>query len=154
MYFKAASIILLFTTAVADSNCPCGWIDDASGLVYTHRIKHDFSTWPDVVDLKKDVRAKALMDDFMIYDFAKASDNHDVRLDVEYEASNIQVKNGAMIMKQKGYTVEDHKKWNPVSISGLQTRNIDILHGSFRVEMKLSGFEGSTCASFFWYHVR
>lgn len=49
------------------------------------------------------------MDDFMIYDFLKPSDNHDIRLDIKYEAANIQVKNGALKMLQRGYSAEDHQ---------------------------------------------
>ncbi|KAK5082146.1 hypothetical protein LTR05_007289 [Lithohypha guttulata] len=55
-------------------------------------------------------------------------------------------------MLQKGYSDMDLERFNPVSISGMQTRDTDILHGTFRTEMKLEGYKGGSCASFFWYH--
>lgn len=47
----------------------------------------------------------------------------------------------------------DHERFNPVSIAGMQTRATNILHGTFRIEMRLEGYSGGSCASFFWYHV-
>lgn len=56
-------------------------------------------------------------------------------------------------MKQKGYSKADQERFNHVSIAGMQTRATDILHGTFRIEMKVEGYNGGSCASFFWYHV-
>lgn len=54
---------------------------------------------------------------------------------------------------QKAYTDMDKVRFNPVSISGMQTRATDILHGIFSTDMRLEGDNGGSCASFFWYHV-
>jgi len=55
-------------------------------------------------------------------------------------------------MRQRAYSKLDYDRFNPVSIAGIQTRATDILHGTFQVEMKLEGYNGGSCASFFWYH--
>ena len=56
-------------------------------------------------------------------------------------------------MLQNAYSEIDLELFNPVHIAGMQTRATDILHGTFRTEMKVFGYDGGTCASFFWYHV-
>lgn len=57
-------------------------------------------------------------------------------------------------MQQKGYSDLELEKFDPVHIAGMQTHATDILHGTFRAEMKLEGYNGGSCASFFWYHVK
>lgn len=70
--------LLLLQYASATSNdhaapdsCPCGWKDEETGRVYTHRILQDFSQSPDIDNLLHESKgtAKSLMDSWMIYDF-------------------------------------------------------------------------------------
>ena len=89
----------------------------------------------------------------MIYDFWKNADNPNIRLNTKYDAQNVQIKDRLLHMVQKAYTDLNLDRWDPVSISGMQTRATDILHGTFRTELKLEGYNGGSCASFFWYHV-
>lgn len=72
---------------------------------------------------------------------------------MKYDAQNVRVKNGELVMQQNGYSSMDHEHLNPVHIAGLQSKATDILHGTFRTELKLDGYDGGSCASFFWYHV-
>lgn len=68
-------ILALFSATAAataaDDSCPCGWRDNDSGRVYTHRIFQDFSQYPDVRNLLHEAngKAKPLMDEWLIYDF-------------------------------------------------------------------------------------
>jgi hypothetical protein len=56
-------------------------------------------------------------------------------------------------MKQRGLTQAEFDAYGTVSIAGIQSRRLDMLHGSYRTVFKLEGSHGGACAGFFWYHV-
>lgn len=39
-----------------------------------------------------------------------------------------------------------------MSIAAIQSRTLDMLHGTYRIVFKLEGSHGGACAGFFWYH--
>jgi len=46
----------------------------------------------------------------------------------------------------------DFNSYATVSIAGIQSRRLDMLHGSYRTIFKVEGSSGGSCAGFFWYH--
>ena len=63
------TLVLFKYVVAAAEHCSCGWKDEETGLVYTHRIFEDFSKYPNVKNLLKDDKAKQFTNDWMIYDF-------------------------------------------------------------------------------------
>lgn len=130
--------------------------------VYSHEINYDFDKMPDVANMLTDDKAKAFTKDFMIYDYWQRADNPAIRVDAKYDVANVFVKNGELLMIQKGYKAGEH-----VSMAGIQTKHLDsecqgsgacldtdrstVLHGTFRATFKVTGDNGGSCASFFWY---
>lgn len=97
----------------------------------------------------EDERAAAFNDRWMLYDFWDNSDNSEIRLNAKYEARNIAIKNGHLQLTQRGYSEADKKAFRPMSVAGIQSREVKILYGTFRVMMKVEGANGGSCASFF-----
>jgi hypothetical protein len=91
-----------------------------TGAIYTHEINYDFSKMPDVSNMLTDDRAKAFREDFMIYDYWQRADNPAIRVDAKYDHQNVFVKDGELLMVQKGYSVGEH-----VSMAGIQTKHLD-----------------------------
>ncbi|KIW74999.1 hypothetical protein Z517_11770 [Fonsecaea pedrosoi CBS 271.37] len=54
-------------------------------------------------------------------------------------------------MRQRGYSREDLGAYATVSIAGIQSRQIDMLYGTYRAVFKVEGSNGGACAGFFWY---
>ncbi|KIW87336.1 uncharacterized protein Z519_11972 [Cladophialophora bantiana CBS 173.52] len=55
-------------------------------------------------------------------------------------------------MRQRGFSRADFDAYSTVSIAGIQSRRLDMLHGTYRTVFKVEGSEGGACAGFFWYH--
>ena len=85
----------------------------------------------------------------MIYDYAQPADNPTIRIDAKYDHSNVRVQDGALQLIQKGYSDADLAAKKPISMAGIQSRRLDIIHGTFRSTFKLEGSDGGSCASFF-----
>lgn len=136
---------LLVSSCRASRPCPCGWRLYDSHDRFTHRLFHDFSKSSQREDLDRH---------WLINGYFRQADNLDVRLNQQFEVQNVQVKNGLLTLKQQGYSDEDLRTRKPISVAGIQSRTLEILHGSFRIVMKMEGATGGAVGSFFWYHVR
>lgn len=145
-------VALLAGSVVYAKDCPCGWRIGRSNELYTHSIDYDFSQYPDMENLLSDKRASSFLSQWMIYDFWHNSDNPNIRLNAKYDAKNVHVRGGELHLIQKAYSDEDRQAFRATSVAGVQSREVDILHGTFRAVMKVSGATGGSCASFFWYH--
>lgn len=149
--FIGLSIKVPSAAAPASKNC-CAWRLD-NHIIYTDRIFDDFSRYPQVSDVLFNPNARQLTSEWLIYDFPKKSDNPTTDLDERFEAQNVQLIDGTLILKQQGYSAADERARKPVRIAGIQSRAVDILHGSFRVVMKVTNDHGGTVSSFFWHSV-
>ncbi|WEW59837.1 hypothetical protein PRK78_005318 [Emydomyces testavorans] len=57
-----------------------------------------------------------------------------------------------MVLRQIGYPKESILAGRNVSIASVAGQSDDVLHGSFRAEMKVEGANGGSVGAFFWYH--
>ena len=141
--------ILHLALAAQAPLCPCGW-KLATGEQYTHRIYKDFSRFSDVTrNIVTDRKAKPFTDEFLINGYKRPADNPDIRVDMQFSPNNVQLKDGNLLLIQRAYSQADAKARKAVSIAGIQSRTLDILHGTFRTTMKIEGTNGGTVASFF-----
>lgn len=76
-----------------------------------------------------------------------------MRLDTKYDWTNTAIQDKHLVLRQRAYSPEDLKAYRPVSIAGIQSRAVDLLHGTYRTTFKLEGSKGGACAGFFWYRV-
>lgn len=89
----------------------------------------------------------------MIYDYWQRADNPEIRIDAKYDSGNVKIQDKQMRLQQLGFTAADQQAGGHVSMAGLQSRRLDIIHGTFRTTFKVEGANGGSCASFFWYRV-
>jgi hypothetical protein len=101
-----------------------------------------------------DPAAQPFTNQWMVYDYWQRADNPAVRIDAKYDISNVQIHDRLLKMQQLGFTVDGQKTGKHISMAGLQSRRLDIIHGTFRTTFKVEGANGGSCASFFWYRVR
>ena len=85
----------------------------------------------------------------MIYDYSQPADNPTIRIDAKYDISNVRLHDGTLQLSQKGYTHADLANKKAISMAGIQSRRLDIIHGTFRTVFKVEGSNGGSCASFF-----
>lgn len=142
--------LLVFSSA---AKCPCGWSLRQHDVVYTHRLYTDFSTLPNARPVFSDPKALTFNSDWMIYNFTQGSDNPAIRLNAKYDIKNVEVVDKHLVMKQRAYSQADFEAFRTVSVARIQSRNVDMLYGTYRTVFKLEGSHGGTCAGFFWYHV-
>lgn len=146
------SILALLNVASTQS-CGCGYkLAAYDGIpFYTHRIVYDFSTYKDDIDkMLTDDKAKDFRNDWILYDYWQRADNPEIRVDAKYDHQNVQIKDGLLVLEQKGF---EENPGAHVSMSGIQTKRLDIGHGTFKTVFKVTSDDGGSCASFFWYKV-
>ena len=96
-----------------------------------------------------DDKVKPFRDDWMLYDYWQKADNPAIRIDAKYDHQNVRIKDGLLLLEQKGYEGGD----SHISMAGVQSNKLDIVYGTFRTVFKVTGDDGGSCASFFWYRV-
>jgi hypothetical protein len=129
--------------------CPCGWRAE-TGEMYTHRIYNNFKEYPDVtVDILTDPQAKPFTEEFLINGYPRPADNPAIRVDMQFSPENVQIEDGNLVLIQRAYSEEDAEARNAVGVAGIQSKTLDILHGTFRTTMKIEGANGGSVASFF-----
>ena len=129
--------------------CPCGWRTE-TGEMYTHRIYNNFKEYPDVtVDILTDPQAKPFTEEFLINGYPRPADNPAIRVDMQFSPENVQIEDGNLVLIQRAYSEEDAEARNAVGVAGIQSKTLDILHGTFRTTMKIEGAHGGSVASFF-----
>jgi len=133
--------------------CPCGWRFKTHNATYTHRLSTDFSTFADARPALDDPKAARFNGDWMIYDFEQHSDNAAIRLNAKYDFENVEIVDKHLVMKQRAFSQADFEAYRTVSMARIQSRRIDMTHGTYRTTFKLEGYHGGACAGFFWYHV-
>lgn len=133
--------------------CPCGWRFKAHNTIYTHRLSTDFSASPDARPALNDPQAASFNRDWMIYDFEQRADNPTIRLNAKYDFENVEIVDKHLIMKQRAFSQADFDAYRTVSMARIQSRRIDMTHGTYRTVFKLEGNHGGACAGFFWYRV-
>ena len=135
------------------TNCPCGWwLADGSGQ-FTNRLYHDFSQFPAATDITSNPKAKQFTQLWDINNYTLPTDDPTHAHNQQFNSDNVIFSDGYLQLIQPGYSAADAAASNPITIAGIQTKTLDILHGSFRIEFKITGSNGGAVGSFFWYHV-
>ena len=147
-----------FLTFAAKVNCPCGWqlsspSPGTSPIHFTHRIYDDFSQYDDTSDLLSSPKARRFSEQWVVDGYLLPTNDPEHAHDQQFNPDSVSINSGHLLLKQLAYSDEDKALNRPVQISGIQTRTLDVLHGSFRVVLKLNGAKGGSVGSFFWYHV-
>lgn len=154
MHFLLQLFVLLAGIATAGKiDCPCGWQLSDKPERYTNRIYQDFSQYPSATNLVSNSKVKKFTQQWVINGFLLPTDDPTNAHDQQFNADSVSITDGYLQLKQLAYSQADAEANNPVNIAGIQTKTLDILHGSFRTVLKITGATGGSCASFFWYHV-
>lgn len=85
----------------------------------------------------------------MVYDYWQRADNPAFTIDAKYDSSNVAIHDKLLKLQQRGFTDSDRAAGKHISMAGLQSRRLDIIHGTFRSTFKVEGSSGGSCASFF-----
>lgn len=149
MLFYILLSIFHLAQAGGSPKCPCGW-RLPTGEQYTHRIYNNFRHYSDVTkNILTDPNARPFTNEFLINGYDRPADNPTIRVDMQFSPDNVQMKDGNLILIQRAYSEEDAKARKAVSVAGIQSKTLDILHGTFRTTMKIQGANGGSVASFF-----
>lgn len=111
-YRIAAAVAIIAAIAplgLATEDCPCGWKVQETGDVFTHKLVHDFSTWPNTADLLQNRSANDFSKHWMVYDYQQNSDNPAIRLNAKYDYRNVYIEDGNLHLLQKGYSARDRQ---------------------------------------------
>lgn len=138
---------------VSKTNCPCGWQLADGSARFTNRLYHDFSQFPSATDITSNPKAKQFSQLWDINNYTLRTNDPVHAHDQRFISDNVIFSDGYLQLIQPGYSAADAAANNPVQIAGIQTKTLDILHGSFRIEIKITGSNGGAVGSFFWYHV-
>ena len=155
MVTLAVVLLLLFLTSITNAaTCQCGWRMKDSAELFTHRIFSDFQQYPDAKSLPDNPNASAFSTRWWINSWSRASKNLSTHSNMQYDPKNVEIRRGTLVLKQSGYTAEDRFMNKSVTVAGVQSKNVDILYGSFRTVMKIEGARnGNAVGAFFWNHV-
>jgi hypothetical protein len=142
--FYITLLSLLLIPSNASKPCPCGWKLRNGNQHFTHRLFNDFSKFSQREDLNRQ---------WLVNGYFRPSDNLDIRLNQQFDIQNVQIDDNLLTLKQPGYSDADLRMNKSISVAGIQSKALEILHGSFRAVMKIDGATGGAVGSFFWYHV-
>ena len=118
--FSAILLNVLIPSSSASKPCSCGWKLPHGNGIFTHRLYNDFSKFTQREDLTRY---------WLINGYFRQSDNFAIRLNQQFDAQNVQLKDGLLTLKQTGYSDEDLRKSNAISVAGVQSKALEILHG-------------------------
>ena len=143
--FYITLLSLLLLPCNASTSCPCGWKLANGNQHFTHRLFNDFGRFS---------RREDLSHHWLVNGYFRRSDNPKIRLNQQFGVENVQIDGSVLTLTQRGYSSADSARNKATSVAGIQSRTLEILHGSFRTVMKIEGATGGAVGSFFWYHVR
>lgn len=142
---------LICANVTAKVDCPCGWQMSGTANRYAYRLYDDFSKYPSAKNLVSSSKAKGFKEQWVINGFLLPSSDPASR-DQQFNADSVSLSDGYLHLKQLAYSPADLATDKPIQIAGIQTKVLDILHGSFRTVFKITGATGGSVGSFFWYH--
>ncbi|PGH06264.1 hypothetical protein GX51_02461 [Blastomyces parvus] len=116
---------------------------------FTHVIYNNFSTF---APSKKLSANPEFTKDWAIQDWGVPRKGWVKPLAIDNAIENVFLREGNLVLRQQGYSKEQASKKSKVSVASITSQNGDIIHGSFRVELKLENAKGGSCGAFFWYH--
>ncbi|KAI9810243.1 MAG: hypothetical protein M1827_006377 [Pycnora praestabilis] len=145
---KAPITFLLISTAYAA--CECGYRLRDTGARYTHILANNFTTYPNATSLNTNIAVDSFSSDWTVQSWSAGSDSQDP-LPRRNDEANVYIEDGALVMQQIGYSAQDARANQSVSIAAIVSTEQDFLHGSFRTVFKVSDDRGSV-GGFFWYH--
>lgn len=118
---------------------------------FTHIIYHDFSTY---LPSKTVSSNPDFARDWGVQVWGTVPQSWATPLAISNNLENVYVgEEGHLVLKQEGHSKEAILTGRNVSVASVASQSGDILHGSFRIELKIEGYTGGSVAGFFWYHV-
>lgn len=143
IYIILLSLLLLPTNA--STSCPCGRKLAKSNQHFTHRLFNDFGLFSGLEDLKYH---------WLVNGYFRRSENPGIRLSQQFAIEIVQIDGSMLTLTQSGYSDADLRTIKAISVAGIQSKALQILHGSLRTVMRIEGATEGAVGSFFWYHVR
>lgn len=123
--------ILAFFSVAVQSLCDCGY-RLSNGDRYTHRIHNNFSKFEDTTDEQNLIQS---LPDWYIMGWRAEGDSELHTIPRQNDRSNVWIKDGVLYMRQRAHPENSSE---PVSVSEINTRQDDMLYGSFRMLYKVS----------------
>ncbi|ODH52347.1 hypothetical protein GX48_01410 [Paracoccidioides brasiliensis] len=143
-----AVFIALSAVRFVDASCECGFSMSDSKDYFTHVIHNNFSTISPSRTLNK---IPDFASDWQVQQWGIPPGSAATPLAIDNMADNVFVRDGNLVLRQQGYSKKDILKARNVSVASIATASGDIIHGSFRVELKMENAHGGSCGAFFWY---
>ncbi|EFW13249.1 hypothetical protein D8B26_004141 [Coccidioides posadasii str. Silveira] len=141
--------VLFFFAIVANAACECGFRMNDTSQYFTHIIYSNFTQYSPGKKLASNPEFRR---NWAIQRWNMPSINWATPLPVLNEQENVYLENGHMVLRQVGYPKEGILAGRNVSVASVAGQSGDLLHGSFRTEVKIEGAEGGSVGAFFWYH--
>lgn len=140
----------MILTVGINAACECGFRMSDTGQYFTHIIYTNFSRLASTKTLASNPEFKR---NWAIQKWNMPAVNWATPLPIHNQEQNVYLENGNMVLRQVGYPKEGILVGRNVSIASVAGLSNDVLHGSFRTEMKIEGANGGSVGAFFWYHV-
>ncbi|KLJ07881.1 hypothetical protein EMPG_16663 [Blastomyces silverae] len=142
------AVFLFLGISLVHAACECGFSMSHTKDYFTHAIYSNFST----LSPSKKLRSNPdFTKDWAIQDWGVPPKGWVKPLAIDNAEENVFLREGNLILRQQGYSKEQASRKGKVSVASIASQNGDIIHGSFRVELKLENARGGSCGAFFWY---
>ncbi|EER44468.1 conserved hypothetical protein [Histoplasma capsulatum H143] len=144
------ALFLLLADSLVNASCECGFYMNDTKDYFTHVIYNNFSA---LAPSKKLSTNPAFTNDWAVQDWGIPPKGWVKPLGIDNAEDNVFLRNGNLVLRQQGYSKAQALKKSKVSVASIASQRGDIIHGSFRVELKMENANGGSCGAFFWYHV-
>ncbi|KAK2744880.1 hypothetical protein FQN55_006442 [Onygenales sp. PD_40] len=142
-------LVLFSVFAVVDADCECGFAINDTNDYFTHVIYNNFSSFSPSRTLRSN---PDFTRDWVVQKWGIQPQNWATPLAIDNQEDNVFLQGGNLVLRQEGYSKEHILHGSNVSVASIASQNGDIIHGSFRVELKMENATGGSCGGFFWYH--
>lgn len=123
--------VLACVSVPVQSLCDCGY-RLSNGDRYTHRIHNNFTNFKDTTSEQNLIQS---LPDWYVMGWRAEGDPELHTIPRQNDRSNVWIKGGVLYMRQRAHPENSSE---PVSVSEINTREDDILYGSFRMLYKVS----------------
>ncbi|PGH14562.1 hypothetical protein AJ80_05882 [Polytolypa hystricis UAMH7299] len=147
--FRAALLSLAFLFPAANAECECGFKMNDTRDYFTHVIYNNFSAFTPTKTVSSN---PDFYRHWVIQRWGIPPQNWATPLPIDNQLDNVYIQDGNLVLKQEGYSKEAILSGHNVSVASIASQSGDIIHGSFRIELKMEGATGGSVAGFFWYH--
>ncbi|OJD17638.1 hypothetical protein AJ78_02288 [Emergomyces pasteurianus Ep9510] len=148
MVFFAVLLSLLAATSKVHASCECGFSMSDTKDYFTHVIYNNFTAFSPSKNLRTN---PDFTKDWEVQNWGVPPRSWVKPLAIDNMEENVFLREGNLILRQQGYSKEDALTKSKVRVASIASQRDDIIHGSFRVELKMENAKGGSCGAFFWY---